>query len=201
MDLLIVRHGESEAQIKMREGEFDYALTEKGHKEAELLANYLKDNFKITKIYSSTLKRAKETVKHVSDKLGLDVIFDEDLVEFKEGLLAGVSREKALKEFPLIKDLKDDESVYGMESRLSFRTRASNMLEKIKKESKDDDVVLVLCHGGMINEFYAAITNLPLKNDKAFFYTDDTGIHLWKLYKDIFYVIKSNMSYHLKDLK
>ena len=200
MDLLIVRHGESEAAIEIREGEFDYDLTEKGHKEAELLATYLKENFKITKIYSSTLKRARQTIKHVSDKLNLEVIFDEELVEFKEGLLAGVSKEKALKEFPLIKDLKDDEFVYGMESRLSFRTRASNMLNKIKKECSNDDVVLVLCHGGMINELYATITNLPLSNNKTLFYTDDTGIHLWKLINDRIYIIKSNMSYHLKGL-
>lgn len=62
MNILVIRHGQSEADIlQVHEGRVDYPLTEKGHEQAQIMADFIKSNFKVNKIYSSTLTRAKQT--------------------------------------------------------------------------------------------------------------------------------------------
>ena len=77
MQLLVIRHGESEADLlDVHEGRADFALTERGHRQAEAMANYVAENFDISKIYASTLTRAKQTAQHLSDKIGKPITFD-----------------------------------------------------------------------------------------------------------------------------
>ena len=62
MILLVIRHGESEADIlNVHEGRADFELTEKGHKQAAAMAKYVAANYHVRRIYSSTLKRAAQT--------------------------------------------------------------------------------------------------------------------------------------------
>ena len=59
MKLLIIRHGESEADIlNVHEGRADFNLTDKGHSQAQAMADYVSRNYSIDKIYASPLKRA-----------------------------------------------------------------------------------------------------------------------------------------------
>lgn len=64
MKLLIVRHGDPDYSID--------GLTEKGKREAELLADRLCRE-KIAKVYCSTLGRAKLTIKPTLDRLGIEM--------------------------------------------------------------------------------------------------------------------------------
>ena len=66
MKLLIVRHGESEADIlKVCEGWADFSLTERGNKQALKTGKWIVDHYNIDKIYTSTLKRARETAHYL----------------------------------------------------------------------------------------------------------------------------------------
>ena len=59
--LYFIRHGESLANQKdVFIGQYDFDLTEKGRKQAEMVADYLKD-VKVDAIYSSDLLRAYHT--------------------------------------------------------------------------------------------------------------------------------------------
>lgn len=87
MRILIIRHGDP-----------DYAhdtLTEKGRKEAELLANRLK-NEKIDYIYSSPLGRAKDTCMYTAKALGMEdkVVVKEWLKEFGFAVTLPSGRER-----------------------------------------------------------------------------------------------------------
>ena len=65
MILLIIRHGESKADIlNVHEGRADFELTERGHRQADAMAEYVAKNFQLAKIYTSTLKRAAQTATH-----------------------------------------------------------------------------------------------------------------------------------------
>ena len=65
MKLLVIRHGESEADLlDVHEGRADFSLTERGHSQAEAMAEYVANNYNITKIYASTLTSAKQTAAH-----------------------------------------------------------------------------------------------------------------------------------------
>lgn len=192
MNILVIRHGQSEADIlQVHEGRVDYPLTEKGHKQAQIMADFIKSNFKVNKIYSSTLTRAKQTAQYLADIFNHDIIYEEDLQEFNNGLLAGLTYEEAKIKYPKVDNLPIDKSVYGMESLLEFRNRAERVLNKILEETKDDKTIVIISHGKMINQLYHVFLNLPVNQD-IFFSTGDTGIHLWLKEKERRYVVFAN---------
>ena len=181
MKLLLIRHGESEADLlDVHEGRADFPLTERGRLQAQTMAAAVAGREAVKKIYASPLTRAKETAFFLSASTGVDVIFDDDLMEFNNGLLAGLTRKEADEKYPMVPDLPVDQSVYGMESKLAFRQRAELVLMRIITENSGDDTVAVVSHGGMINQLYHALLGLPV--DSGFFFrTGDTGIHTWLL--------------------
>lgn len=200
MILLIIRHGESEADLlDVHEGRADFELTERGHLQAEAMASFVKNNYTVNQIYASTLKRAAQTAQYLSDSIDITIEFEEDLMEFNNGLLAGLSRKEADEKYPKIVDLPVDKAVYGQESKLEFRNRANKVLQKIVNNSNDDDVIAVVTHGGMINQLYRSMLNLPIEID-IFFGTGDTGIHVWKLQDGTKTVVKANMTEHTKGI-
>ncbi len=200
MILLVIRHGESEADIlNVHEGRADFELTERGHRQAEAMAEYVVENYQLAKIYSSTLKRAAQTAAHLSAKTGAEIIFDADLMEFNNGLLAGLSYEDADRLYPEVKDLPIDQAVYGQESKVAFRNRAIRALAGVLSENEADSVVAIVTHGGMINQLYGALFHTPI-GEKAFFCTADTGIHIWEITGSGCYVVKANVDAHIRDI-
>lgn len=196
MQLLIIRHGQSEADIlHVHEGRADFELTDLGHRQAQAMAEYVKTHFAVNRIYASTLKRAAQTAQHLSDAVGVDVIYDEGLMEFNNGLLAGLSYAEADERYPEIKNLPPDQSVYEQESKCEFRARADRVLSKIKSESGAEDVVAIVTHGGMINQLYYSMLGLPVIAD-TIFPTSDTGIHVWRVYGHKTIVLHSNLDGH-----
>ncbi len=196
MKLLVIRHGESEADLlDVHEGRADFALTERGHKQAEAMAEYVANNHNISKIYASTLTRAKQTAGHLSDKTGIPIVFDENLMEFNNGLLAGLPRAVVREKYPIIPDLPIDKAVYGQESQVEFRQRAENALARVISESQPDETIAIVSHGGMINQLYRTFFNMPV-DCNFFFNTADTGVHIWNLTDTERRVIKANFDEH-----
>ena len=197
MRLLIIRHGESEADIlDVHEGRADFNLTEKGHAQAQAMAEYLKERCTIHKIYASPLKRAFQTATHLSDAIGVPVITEEKLMEFNNGLIAGLSWAEADEKYPLVPNLLVHASVYEQESKLEFRYRAEYILSKIIAENEADSTVAIVSHGGMINQLYQAFLKLPVTSGIAF-PTSDTGIHEWMIRGEERYVLRANGTTHL----
>lgn len=129
MRLLIIRHGQSQGDIlKVHEGRADFALTQKGWDQARLMAGWVAERYQVGTILASPLKRAQQTAECLSARLGLPFTTDELLMEFDNGLIAGLSREEAEARYPYVPDLPVDQALYGQESRLAFRNRAERML-------------------------------------------------------------------------
>ena len=200
MRLLIVRHGESEADLlDVHEGRADFALTERGHRQAQAMAEYVAANYHVDRIYASTLTRAMQTARHLSDATGVPIRPESDLMEFNNGLLAGLPHKEAAEKYPQVPDLPPDKSVYGQESLVEFRARAEKMLTIILAEITDDGTVAVVTHGGTTNQLYHAFLKLPVK-DGMFFSTADTGIHEWIVEPMERRVARSNYDAHTKDI-
>ena len=200
MKLLLIRHGESEADIlRVHEGRADFALTERGHRQAQAMAEYVAENYHIDRIYASTLTRAMQTARHLSDATGVPIRPEHDLMEFNNGLLAGLPHKEATEKYPRIPDLPPDQAVYGQESLVNFRDRAEKMLAKILSKAANDETVAVVTHGGTINQLYHAFLKLPVK-DGVFFSTADTGIHEWIVEPTERRVARSNYDAHTKDI-
>ena len=201
MILLVIRHGESEADIlNVHEGRADFELTEKGHKQAAAMAKYVAANYHVRRIYSSTLKRAAQTAKHLSDETGTAIDFEPDLMEFNNGLLAGLPYEEADHLYPYIENLPIDQAVYGQESKVEFRSRAVHALNRVLSENGSDDVIAVITHGGMVNQLYGVLLHLPI-GENVFFSSYDTGIHIWEITPQGCCIKKANFDDHLKELQ
>jgi len=196
MRILIIRHGESEADLSgVHEGRADFSLTERGHRQAEAMARYVTENYPLSAIYCSTLKRAYQTAAHLSDASGIPLTPDERLMEFNNGLIAGLDRAAAAEKYPQVENLPLHASVYEQESVLEFRFRADYMLSKILSETDPDGTAAVVTHGGMVNQLYRAFLRLPVDSDIRFV-TGDTGIHEWIITKDRRVIVKANMTAH-----
>ncbi len=201
MVILVIRHGESEADIlDVHEGRADFNLTEKGHAQAQAMAEYVKQHYSVDKIYASTLKRAFQTATHLSEEINVPIIADEHLMEFNNGLLAGLSFPEADEKYPRIDNLPIHESVYEQESQLEFRHRAEYILSKIISENAKDATIAIVSHGGMINQLYHAFLKLPITSGMVFG-TGDTGIHEWRVNERGRFVIKANSTSHTEEAK
>jgi 2,3-bisphosphoglycerate-dependent phosphoglycerate mutase len=201
MNILVIRHGESEADLlNVIEGRADFELTERGVRQAKAMADWVKNRFKISKIIASPLKRAKKTAYYLSEATGVPVVHDESLMEFQNGLIAGLSREEADKKYPKPNFRYPHTKVYEMESDLEFRFRAETILSKIIYENDKDSTIAIVAHGGMINMLYRSFLNLP-NNSNVYFSTGDTGIHRWYIDRNSSvekrYIIFSNSLEHL----
>ncbi|MBQ6845331.1 MAG: histidine phosphatase family protein [Agathobacter sp.] len=195
MRIIVIRHGESEGDVlNVHEGRADFNLTEKGHLQAKAMAEYVSKNYNIDKIYVSTLKRAVQTATHLSEKIAVPIILDDNLMEFNNGLIAGLSWEEADEKYPKVENLPIDQSVYGQESRVEFRKRAENAFERILNENDSNSTVAIVSHGGMINQLYHVFLGLPIES-KIFFGTGDTGIHEW-IIKGERYILRANYEEH-----
>ncbi len=195
MKLLIIRHGESEADIlDVHEGRADFELTDRGHRQAEALSEYVSKNYQVEKIYHSTLKRAVQTAEHLALKTQAPLIPDEHLMEFNNGLIAGLKHDVANEKYPQMK-VPLHMSVYEQESVLEFRYRAEYMLSKLMSENDESSTAAVVTHGGMINQLYRAFFCLPIDSGFAF-YTGDTGIHEWIVNGNSRILVKANYISH-----
>lgn len=121
MRILVIRHGESEADLlNVHEGRANFELTDKGHAQAEALSKWIKSHYTINKIYCSPLKRAYQTATHLSQALELQLNIEDKLMEFNNGLIAGIPRDIAQEKYPFVNDLPIHLGVYEQESKLEF---------------------------------------------------------------------------------
>ena len=197
MELLIIRHGQSEADLlNVHEGRADFPLTELGKAQAMRMAKYVSEKFPPDFILSSPLKRAATTAQILQDQTGCEIKLEDDLMEFNNGVLAGLSREEAATKYPLPEGGRPVHlPIQGGESELEFHFRAERIFHKIIHEYKDYQRVAIVSHGGLISRLMKAFLK---QSDKDFvFVTGDTGIHLLELREDTRVVHLMNRQEHL----
>lgn len=200
MRLLIIRHGESEADIlNVHEGRADFELTEVGQQQVILLSEWVNNHYKLEKIYSSSLKRATQTALLLGNKQQIEIEYEEDLMEWNNGLIAGLSREEAEEKYPIVNGLAPHDAVYEQESILDFRYRAEKILSKIISENPDDATIAIVSHGGMINKLYQSFLKLPFDTN-AIFHCGDTSLHEWTIKGNKRHIVFSNRLEHLNKL-
>ncbi|MCH7549100.1 MAG: histidine phosphatase family protein [Candidatus Krumholzibacteriota bacterium] len=87
MSLLLLRHGESEGNRDRRiQGWLEYPLTALGRKQADASGRHLA-SFEVTALYSSPLRRARETARGIADAANLEVRTLEELRNTQAQLL------------------------------------------------------------------------------------------------------------------
>ena len=147
MDLLILRHGQSEwnAQGKWQ-GQADPPLTEVGEKQAKAAAQKLLSVCKsFDKIASSDLRRARRTAEIIAQVNGGDVSIHKEFRERHAGVWQGLTRSEIEASWP--NAIVDQRWPEGYESDHSVIQRVVPCLERLKENNKN---VLLIAHAGLI---------------------------------------------------
>lgn len=161
----IIRHGESLGNQKnLFLGHTDLGLTERGHAQAEITGAYLKD-VQIDNFYSSDLKRAYETCKHISDKKGMTITTHKGLREIFAGEWEGKPFEFLLDNNPSFRIWLNDISnacCDGGESVRELKERVENTFVELAK-ANPGKTLCVVTHATPIRIMSTVFRSLDLK--------------------------------------
>ena len=181
--LYLIRHGQSdfdsEEMLSTPRGEqFDPPLSAKGNEQAELLAKRLLVMDPPAAVYSSTMRRTRETIAPYATAAGVEVSEDGDLIEAHIGEWERVSFWDILREDEdMLYRIRHQEPVWrhapGVEQLDPFRERVRGAIERILARHPDGNVIVV-CHGGVINGYLAPIMGV---DHEMFFLPENTSLN------------------------
>jgi len=164
--LLLIRHGENDyvKTGKMAGRLPGVHLNEKGQKQAQALAEALR-SVPIKAVYSSPLERAMETATPIASVRKLQIIRESNLMETDIGKWQGKSW-KALRLTKVWKIVQNSPSRFRFPEGESFpetQTRIAGALEQmIKRQSKPQDIIVVVFHADPIKLAVSYFLGLPL---------------------------------------
>ena len=99
--IILLRHGQTKLSVDRRySGRGDHPLTELGLEQAEKAAARLSNVDGIAAVISSPLQRAHQTAQKLADKLGLDVVTHQGLIETDFGTWEGLTFAEASERDP-----------------------------------------------------------------------------------------------------
>ncbi len=162
MEILFVRHGESEANVlDLMYGSSDYKLTEKGKEQAKKAGKIIKHmGFIPDALFVSSLTRTHETLENMGYKLG-DAVPDDRLDERHLGDLEGMEYHRLLKEKPELFDEWNEDWLHympgGGESHHVFTERIVSFLDELEKRYTEGENILVVCHGGTMKTIFSHV--------------------------------------------
>lgn len=156
MKILLCRHGESEYNVARMIGG-NSNITYNGKQFAKKLHNYLEDIIDLN-IFTSTLNRTKQTATFFNQSKKELSCLD----EINAGNMDGMTYEEIKKTYPIEFELrKQNKLEYRYpkgESYLDLRTRVLKVLNKIKEDNKDNN--LIICHQAVLRVLFAFFNNL-----------------------------------------
>ena len=181
--LYLIRHGQSdfdsEEMLSTPRGpQFDPPLSALGRDQAELLAKRLLVMDPPAVVYSSTMKRTRQTIAPYAEAAGIEVLEDDDLIEANIGEWERRSFADLLADDEdLLYRVRHQEPVWrfakGVEELAPFRGRVRGAIEGILERHPDGNVVVV-CHGGVINAYLAPILGI---DHEMFFLPENTSLN------------------------
>ena len=152
--ILLVRHGFSVTnKAGCFTGRLDVPLDDIGRRQAVLLAEYVRSNYKLDAIYSSDLSRVVDTVKPLSSSTAININLVPLLRETNIGRWQGKTvSEIASFEPELVDEMRKNPYYFRFpegECESEVYQRAITALDKIVSENEGKTVVIAT-HGGII---------------------------------------------------
>ena len=201
LHLLLVRHGETDWNAQRRyQGQTDVPLSDFGKRQAEFVAKSLLDQ-KIDAVYTSDLKRARETAEIIVDHNGLEVMPEPRLRELKFGILEGLTFDEAEARYPemIAAWLEDfNNTPEGAETIQAFNARIVSLLDDLK-EKHDGQVVLFVGHGGSLSEILRVVLELSPKK-RWYIEMENASLSEVSIAEDYVSLMRLNDTRHLSSL-
>ncbi|ETA81948.1 histidine phosphatase family protein [Youngiibacter fragilis] len=162
MEILFVRHGETEAnRTNLFYGRLDYGLTQTGREQAKKAGNLVRMmSFAPDRIVVSGLRRTHETLEAMGFPME-DAEIEPRLDERSLGVLEGLTFPEITERYPDLFERWDsdwlDFAPDGGESQREFSGRVRDYLEELRSEDHRPGKVLVATHGGTIKTIISII--------------------------------------------
>jgi probable phosphoglycerate mutase len=159
MELLLVRHA-LPARVELDDGPADPPLTDEGRRQAARLAAWLAAE-RLDAVWSSPLRRARETAEPLATAQGLEVLVDDDLAEWDRSSSSYVP----IEELRAANDARFRALADGTWTKLwdvdpdGFRRSVVGAIERIVTGHTGEKVAVV-CHGGVINAYMGHILGI-----------------------------------------
>jgi len=171
MNIILIRHGETDwNRIGRCQGVADIVLNENGKRQARELAHSLRDH-NIKAIYSSDLKRARETAQHIAEHHNITVQLEPGLQEMNQGDLEGLSfpdiRDRYAEVLKQWRESPETLRLPSGESLVEVQNRAWKVFEKVHDKHLGETVVVV-SHNLTIITLLCKITGVGLKGFRDF---------------------------------
>ena len=198
--LIFVRHAEAEGnKIRRFHGWTDSALTERGHLQAQRVAERLKD-IPIDMIFSSSLQRTKQTAGYISKVKNLPVNLSDQLKEIHGGDWEGLTWNELEERWPEAYDMWDNRphlhKMPNGESVVELQQRALDEIMKIINQNQGKNICIVT-HGTLIRSVICHFRACTLEEMINVAWCDNTGITIVDFENDVFTVVVEGDSSHL----
>lgn len=178
-DLILIRHGQATHNLEVRwEGATNSSLTEVGYEQAEAVATRLASwEPRICDLYSSPIRRARQTAEAIARRLGLKVTIRTGLREIDFGNVSGLTRAEFQASLPAVyarwQDRRDQSFAFpGGEQRQAFHARVARTLDALVRRHPQGAIVIV-AHGGTLRAGLAHL--LPDTMSERWSYSLDNG--------------------------
>jgi 2,3-bisphosphoglycerate-dependent phosphoglycerate mutase len=207
----LVRHGEAHVNRRRDDGLMhlidEHGLTDTGVAQARRLRDRLTNDPEVTPdvILSSTFARARETAAIASADLGLPIIDDDTLQEWRPGAdAAGLTLEQAMAAWGRVyAGLGHDDRLSPLtETHNEFVARADAALARIADEHAGQQV-LIFTHGGVIGRSFVRFLGLPAATALAGVHPSHTSLTEWTRIDEfgapVWQLSRYNDATHLRD--
>jgi len=195
MELLLIRHGLPEKVVTTDGSPADPPLSAIGLKQAELVAEYLKD-VRLDRLYSSPMRRAHQTAIPLARAQSLDIETEDGVAEYDRDAGSYIPVEQLKEEnYEQWQNLMKGE-MGNVDFRVFYDTAVSS-LARIADDNRGKTIA-VTCHGGVVNAWTANVLGLQ---PVMFFNPNYTSVSRFKVASTgEKSVITLNEYFHLKGL-
>ncbi|HEY2405295.1 MAG TPA: histidine phosphatase family protein [Polyangiaceae bacterium] len=155
MDILFLRHGESEGNAQGRmQGRRDFPLSALGLEQAARAAQFLGGlGLRLDAVYASPLLRARETAQVLCRAVSSELEIEDDLAEIGAGSLEGLNEAEISQRFPGFMQRPvtkvGDFGEFGGESYDDVQARVARVRARLEARHREQaHRVLLVGHGG-----------------------------------------------------
>ena len=152
----LIRHGETDWNVqRLITGQQDILLNQRGHHQASKITEILCDK-NITQIFSSSLRRTKQTADIINKRLNLPLVYRDDLIERGWGENEGQPHSPETS----LSTLEEKDLPKGAESYADFQRRIITALRQVLHHSPG--IPLIVAHGGVFVTLIHFLQHMPL---------------------------------------
>ena len=200
--LYLIRHAEAEGNLyRIAQGQYNSNITDKGRKQIDALAERFKDT-PLDALYSSDLRRTRETAGAITRYHELELNLDARLREIDIGICEGMSFGDMRKLDPVQMDyFNNDPERWRAEGAETFAECSERMWNAVCEiaEANDGKTVAIVSHGMVIRSLLAQIMNVKSTDIPTLPHGDNTAVSLLHYENGVFSVEYYNDNSHLPE--